>query len=391
MAKPVKALITPEVLKWVREKRIRLPMEDAAERLKLKSKQLEEWEDGTDQPTFSQLKKVGKLYKTHISVFYLPEPPTDFKLPADNRRIPTSYKPDADQAYRLNANIIEAYERRETLIELYELLEERPPQVALELSEDNTPEQAAEKIKNFLQLNEVLRHQSENPSAALKFWKRTVESTGILVCQTSANSHLSVKQHTVRGFCIGQKPHPVIVVNTKDNPYSRIFTIIHELVHIGLGKSVIQNLGDGEDNFQDWSRTEVFCNRVAGEFLVPTDELLEIVNLHELETDLPRLSKHFTVNPEVIMRRLETLDYVSKSAYQAYRKSQQEKYKDTSPMGGFVPYPYHRKLLNASGEHFARTAFMAYYEKKITLADLASAFSRCDTKHLFEIESIIFP
>ena len=52
--------------------------------------------------------------------------------------------------------------------------------------------------------------------------------------------------------------------------------------------------------------------------------------------------------------------------------------------------PYHNRLLNTAGEHFARTAFTAYYEEKITLADLSDAFAKCDPKHLFEIESIIF-
>ena len=72
----------------------------------------------------------------------------------------------------------------------------------------------------------------------------------------------------MRGFCIAQKPLPVIVVNPKDRPYGRIFTIMHELVHIGLGKSVIQNTGIREGRPPD-NPTEVFCNRAAAEVLVP--------------------------------------------------------------------------------------------------------------------------
>ena len=72
----------------------------------------------------------------------------------------------------------------------------------------------------------------------------------------------------MRGFCIAQKPLPVIVVNPKDSPYGRIFTIMHELVHIGLGKSVIQNTELREDRPPD-NPIEVFCNEVAAEVLVP--------------------------------------------------------------------------------------------------------------------------
>ena len=67
----------------MREKRINLPVPYAAQKLKVDSKQLEAWENGTEQPTFAQLKKIAKLYKTHISIFYLPEPPTD---------LPTTYR-----------------------------------------------------------------------------------------------------------------------------------------------------------------------------------------------------------------------------------------------------------------------------------------------------------
>ncbi len=395
MAKSVEALITPEVLKWARERRIRLSIEYAAEKLNVTPARLEAWEAGTERPTFAQLKKIANRYKTHISVFYLPEPPTDFKLLTDHRKLPELLTADEkqlkeleEQAYRLNANIIEAYERRETLIEFYELLEESPPEVPLELSEADAPEPVAQEIRDFLQFNTSLLQQCNDDRSALKLWRQIVEARGILVCQTSVNSHLSLELETVRGFCIAQKPLPVIVVNPKDSPYGRIFTVIHELVHIGLGKSVIQNTDIREGRPPD-NPTEVFCNQVAAEVLVPADELSAIVNRHTLETDLPQISKYFRVSSEVIMRRLLALRYISRQKYQAYRNNLLEKYQDSpAPTGGGAPY--HNRLLNTSGEYFARTAFTAYYEQKITLADLAAAFSRCDTKHLFKIENAIF-
>ena len=387
MAKTMKASITPAVLKWAREKRFQLEIGYAAKKSDVKPEQLAAWEAGTDKPTFAQLKRIANAYKTHVSVFYLPEPPASFEPLADHRRFPESRKPDAKQAYRLNANIIEAYERRETLIELYELLGESAPQVTLELSKADAPERAAQEIREFLQFNTELLQQCNDDRSALKFWRKIVEETGILVCQTSVNSHLSLELETVRGFCIAQKPLPVIVVNSKDSPYGRIFTIVHELVHIALGKSVVQNMELRQVRPPD-NPTEVFCNEVAAGVLVPKDELSEEVNLHTLETDLPQISKYFRVSPEVIMRRLLTLDRISLKDYRAYRNSLLEKYKESSPTGGGAPY--HHRLLNAAGEHFARTAFTAYYEEKITLADLASAFSKCDPKHLFEIEGVIF-
>ena len=389
MAKSVKALITPEVLKWARERRIRLEIDHAAKKLKIESERLEAWENGTEQPTFTQLKNIAKLYKTHISIFYLSEPPTDFQPLTDYRVLPEQLATDEEQVYRLNANIIEVFERRETLIELYELLEEPPPEITLNVNKREDPRQAAQKIIGFLEVNRTQLQRANDPYAALKFWKQTVESKGILGCQTSVNTHLSVELKTVRGFCIAERPFPVIVVNPKDSPYGRIFTLIHELVHIALGESVIQNTNFEEANSPNLDPIEVFCNQVAAEVLVPENELLEIVNLETLQEDLSKTSKFFHVSPEVIMRRLLTLGMISRRNYQTYRSRQLAKYRDAPGRSGGAA-PYHNRLLNTSGEHFARTAFTAYYERKITRAELASVLTNSDTKHLAKIESAIF-
>lgn len=227
MAKSVKALITPEVLKWARERRIRLEIDHAAEKLKVEPERLEAWENGTEQPTIRQLKEVAKVYKTHISVFYLPIPPASFQMPADYRVLSKRLATDKEQTYRLNANIVEAHERRETLIELYELLEEQPPQVTLKVDMQEGQQLAARKIIEFLELEKEQLQQANDWYTALKFWKQTIESKGILVCQTSVNTHLSVELTTARGFCIARKPLPVIVINPKITPMvasSRLFT-----------------------------------------------------------------------------------------------------------------------------------------------------------------------
>lgn len=389
MAKSVKALITPEVLKWARERRIRLDIDFVARKLKIDRECLKAWENGTDLPTFVQLKKIAKLYKTHISIFYLPKTPTDFKPLTDYRVLPESKALDEEQFYRLNANIVEAFDRRETLIDCFELLEESPLQLALNISLNESADQAAKKIRRFLNFNTKKLPRTKDRYKVLKFWKRTVEAKGILVCQTSVNTHLSIELKTFRGFCIAQRPFPVIVVNPKDSPYGRIFTIIHELVHIALGESVIQNTGFEELSFTNLDPIEIFCNQVAAEVLVPQNELLKMVKLKTGNKILTEACAYFRVSPEVIMRRLLTLNKISQREYQTFRKDQQQKYKDTIQESKGFPQ-YHTRLLNAYGEFFARTAFRTYYEDKITLSKLAAVFSHCDTKHLFKIESSIF-
>ena len=161
MAKSVKALITPEVLKWAREKYIDLEIDYAAKKLKIDTERLKAWENGTEQPTISQLKKIAKLYRIHISIFYLPMPPIGFKRPTDYRVLPKRIATDAEQIYRLNANIVEAFTRRETLIQLYELLEEPPPEVTLKFDRRAGRKRAAERITKFLGFSRARLQESE--------------------------------------------------------------------------------------------------------------------------------------------------------------------------------------------------------------------------------------
>ncbi len=168
MSKSVKALITPEVLKWARERRIRLNIDYAAKKLKVDRERLEAWEAGMERPTIAQLKKIAKLYKTHISIFYLPKPPTDFQPLTDYRVLPEQNPMDEEQVYRLKANIVEAFERRETLIEFYELLEAPALEVELRINKRENPKQAARKVTEFLEFERGQLQQAKNPYEALE-------------------------------------------------------------------------------------------------------------------------------------------------------------------------------------------------------------------------------
>ena len=385
MAKSVQALITPEILKWAREKYIRLDLSEAANLIKVSKDKLEKWENGDEKPTIRQLKDIAKKYNLHITVFYLPELPKGFPMPVDHRVPPRSKGIDEKQSYRLKVNITEAYQRRDILIYLYELLDRTPQEVALKINSKDKHDSAAQRIREFLEYNPEELPRTKNHNKTYKFWKKLVESKGILVCQTI--SHFPMDLDTVRGFCIAQNPFPVIVINSRDSVLGKIFTIFHELVHIGLGQSAIQNTNLEEVNTPNLKAIEVFCNYVAGEVLVPKEELLGIINMETLEKDLPEIRMHFQVSSEVIMRRLLIHDKISNRRYRKFREEQQKKYNQQNDKYGPPP---HARLLNVSGELFARTAFSAYYEEQITMSELSSFFSNCDTKHLTKIEGAIF-
>jgi transcriptional regulator with XRE-family HTH domain len=101
---------------------------------------LAEWERGERRRSVEQLRKLARVYKRPISLFYLPEPPRDFKPIKDVRvawaeeRQPPS--PD------LLAEIEAAHERREIRLELLEDVREHPPSFRLRASLHDDPDLA---------------------------------------------------------------------------------------------------------------------------------------------------------------------------------------------------------------------------------------------------------
>jgi transcriptional regulator with XRE-family HTH domain len=87
MATSVKALVKPELLVWARTS-AHLRVEEAAHKAQVKEEQLAAWERGEGQPSIPQLRKLGRVYKRPLAVFYLPKPPTTFQALHDFRRLP---------------------------------------------------------------------------------------------------------------------------------------------------------------------------------------------------------------------------------------------------------------------------------------------------------------
>jgi transcriptional regulator with XRE-family HTH domain len=84
----VRALVKPELLIWARES-ARLSVEQAAQKAQVKPPgRLVAWERGESQPTIGELRKLARVYKRPLAVFYLSERPKAFQAMNDFRRLP---------------------------------------------------------------------------------------------------------------------------------------------------------------------------------------------------------------------------------------------------------------------------------------------------------------
>ena len=117
MAASVKALVKHELLVWARTS-AHLTVEDAARKAQVKEEQLAAWELGEGQPSIPQLRKLGRVYKRPLAVFYLPEPPKTFDALRDFRRLPAEMA--GKQSPELAFEIRRARARREIALDLYQ-------------------------------------------------------------------------------------------------------------------------------------------------------------------------------------------------------------------------------------------------------------------------------
>jgi len=386
MAKRIEALIRPELLIWAR-RTTGFEIVQVAKKLQIPPERLEEWERDAGRPTMVQLRKLAKVYKRPLGVFYLPEPPPDVRPLHDFRRLPG--KVAGVQSPELRFEIRRAHSRRELVLDLSQGVGGPPPTFALSATLADNPETLGTAIRIALGIRYEDQIISGGPHETLNAWRSALENAGVLVFQAT-----TVAVTEIRGFSIGEAPLPAVVVNIKDSPRGRTFTMLHELAHLVLHKGgLCDTLEDGERHPED-KRAEIFCNHVAGATLVPKQHLLaeELVRgkprpAEWPDDDVERLAKRYGVSREVVLRRLLTFDCITHGFYDRKIRRYHEEYEEQAqqhPARGFAPP--HMMAISAVGPFFARLVLSSYYQDHITASEV-SDFLEVRLRHLPKIEA----
>lgn len=161
---------------------------------------------------------------------------------------------------------------------------------------------------------------------------------------------LSVKEF--QGFAITDLIAPLVFINNNDTDAPKVFTLVHELAHIWIGKSAISN---PEEVLTDDAIPiiETFCNKVATEALVPKDEFLSNWKPYGGFEQVEKLARHFFVSTLVIIRRARELELITPSEFGAFYQTAKSKVqpKKTSKSDGGNYFATvearHSKIFNA--------------------------------------------
>lgn len=380
----MKAIVKPGLLLWARES-AGLDRQQAASKIRVKGERLASWEVGRSRPTVIQLRNLARVYRRPLAVFYLPEPPKEFDALRDFRRLPGEVA--GQQSAELRFAVRWAHYRRAVALDLYRDLGETPLEFPLRARLSADPEQLAVRIRARLGISYDRQTSWTGPYLALNSWRSALEGLGVLVFQARG-----VDVSEMRGFSIGDRPLPAVVLNIKDSPRGRVFTMLHELVHLALGQGGLCDLDEDSWRPATEQAVEVFCNTVSGAILVPTDCLLreQVVVAADgpvewANSQIATLAGRYQVSWEVVLRRLLIAGRATDEFYRAKRREliqyYEQKRRKTSP--GYASPP--KIALSTVGQHFARLVLNSYYQEKITARDVSDFFG-VRLKHLAKIE-----
>lgn len=378
--------IQPALLKWARES-AHLSTEEVAGRLKKSVEEIDAWESGTDAPSYAQLEKLAyELYKRPLAIFFLPSPPKEPTPEAEFRALP-----DADLRNLRRDTVLLIRRARAYQASLIELFGGRSPaaeplwkQLKLDASKPSAQQAAA--VRASLGVPEPGAREWGAPDGdeALKIWRKAVEARGVFVFKDT------FKQREISGFCLEHSELPIMVINNSTTKTRQIFSLLHELAHILMGRRAISTFDEAPLNRLPPAeqRIERFCNQIAADVLVPPrDFAAQASGLPQNVEDLPSdvfaaLAARYRVSREVILRRFRDADRVTQAFYEKRKREWDGQKMDKESSGGSF---YSTKGAYLS-ERLMSEVFARYGRRQISV-DEAAEFIGVKPKQVDELES----
>lgn len=308
--------INPEIMVWARET-TGLTRQEAARKLGFRDSakssaadKLAAIEYGDKEPSRPQLVKMAGQYHRPLLTFYLSKPPVQGTRGADFRALPEGHSRSDDAL--LDALIRDVRARQSMVRAVLEDEDEATPLPfvgARQISDGR--EAVLEALHELLDVNSSQYRAQATASAAFDLLRRHAEASGIFVLLKGdlGNYATAIDARVFRGFSIADEVAPFVVINDQDARTAWSFTLLHETVHLLLGQTGVSG------SFAE-SEVERFCNDVAGEFLLPADEMEELRRLVGDGNDsISAVSEHIST----FARKAK----VSRTmvAYKAYRTS----------------------------------------------------------------------
>lgn len=359
--------VQPRVLEWARNT-AGLDVETAASRVGVKPDRLLSWEEGQQDPTINQVRKLADAYHRPLASLFMPAPPEEETVESlpDFRRPAVQHEADPRT---LDNAINRAYQQRDALREIADDLdyptEGTVPPFKFDLA--SSSEATGEDLRRWVGLDRLSGPTLGRPEVVLRTLVRNVEMLNVNVIQVQR-----VSTRLMRGFSLGDGPCPVLALNGGDWPRGKIYTLLHEMAHIGFRTSGLCDLSQEDDDV-----IERKCDEIAAAALMPA---ARVRGTHspdaQLTSDYVRtLGNAFGASGEAATLRLVGLGFAQwddywrlkpefEKAYEQYKADEKEKSAEED-----APIFYQLKARDL-GRRFISEVLTAYGENAMSSRDL---------------------
>lgn len=323
---------------------------------------VQKWIEKVKSPTVKQLEGFAKYLHIPFGYLFLPEPPKE--------QIPFPFfRTGKNKTDRVSLNVYDAIliaQRRQDWLTDYLVENERNPlEFVGKFNTNSHCEAIVSDIRRTLSLSPEWANDFPNFEDTLNFLTNRIEEAGVIINFNGIvenNTHREIPVDECRGFVLVNEMVPFMFVNAADAKAAQLFTIVHELAHIWLGKSAGF---DNENLLPANDPTEKLCDQVAAEFLVPA---ISFNRIWAESPDIMVLARYFKVSPIVIARRALDLGKINKKKffhfYNQYISKIQLKKQNQGDGGNF--YATARKRISVS---FAVYVDQAVKQNKLLYRD----------------------
>ncbi|MEI0747931.1 ImmA/IrrE family metallo-endopeptidase [Brachyspira pulli] len=367
----MKVKINNEVLKWARES-VNLSIDEVIDKIKMKTftkDDLVKFENGEQLPDLNLAKKLSKLYGISFAVLYMTSIPKNIQPKInDFRQLDSKLSRNAIFLMRKLIN-------HQEWVKSY-LVSNNAKELDFvgTISINSKIEDTIYKIKNVLNIEINFNKDSKYNFDNIK---ELLENNNIFVSVGNSYNfnHLSsVEVKEIRGFAIADKIAPFIFVNSSDTDNAKLFTLIHELVHIFIGETGISNISFTNINKQN--EIEKYCNKVTSEILLPENIFNDYWNKstnENIEEKISFISSKLPVSKLAILVKARSFGYVEENIFnKLFSKFSNIKLKNKILNG--QPNPYYI-IRNLNTKRFSNYVLDAYYDNNITLKDTCNLLS----------------
>lgn len=287
------------------------------------------WLNEEAQPTVKQLEAFSKKVHLPFGYLFLPHPPKE--------TIPFPYFRQGKRALQNNISlnvfdtILNIQQRQQWLSDYLKEDGQSPLSFVGSYTVKNNVTVICEDIRKTLELSKDWATNYKTTSEAMGVLVERIEEAGVIVIINGIvgnSTRRRIDPDECRGFVMVDEWAPFLFINNTDAEGAKMFTLIHELAHIWLGKSAgfdTNNMLPADDP------VELLCDKIAAEFLVPKTSF---ETAWSVENNFAALANKFKVSKLVIARRALDLGKISKPQFFKWYNAWKEEWEKIKAKGG---------------------------------------------------------